>query len=329
MIRAILFFTLTFLLSISTFTWAAPQTQPAKPKIESPQSQKTEKDEEEGKAEEKDDRLIEASAEGDLEEVKDLLKEGAKINEMDETEGQTALIAAAKFGRVEVVRTLLKAHASVDLGDELNGATALMWICSNETEEGNPYKPPVSDKVQIMQLLLQNGAKVNTQNTWGGTALQWACDAGTVELVQGLLKAGAKPDLADHDGLSPLMAAANYEGANFLQIVQLLIQSKATVNQTNKAGDTALHFASGNNFKPDNVLALLKSGAKVDAMNNLGETPLMKACQTARVEIAKALVANGANIHAVNKEGLNVWRVANRAGYKEMIAFLSSLGLKD
>jgi ankyrin repeat protein len=287
----------------------------------------SEKEEDKGK--DHKDNLIEAAAEGNLEEVQELIEKKADVNAVDENEGQTALIAAAKFGRAGVIKALLKAGAKVDATDELNGATALMWVCSNETEEGNPYKPPIADKLAVVQLLLQAKAAVNGQNSWGGTALQWAADAGSFELVQTLVKGGAKVDLGDHDGLTPLMASANYEGDNFLKIVNLLIQSKADVKLQNKNGDTALHFAAGNNFKTDNVQTLLKAGAKIDAQNVLGETPLMKACQTARVDIAKVLVMNGANIHAVNKEGLSVWRIANRAGYKEIIAFLTTLGLKD
>lgn len=294
-----------------------------------PFSLKASEKEEEEKGKDRSDSLIEAAAEGNLEEVRELIEKKADVNAMDKTEGQTALIAAAKFGRADIVKALLKAGAKVDGADELNGATALMWVCSNETEEGNPYKPPIADKLAVMQLLLLAKAAVNGQNAWGGTALQWAADAGSFELVQALVKAGAKVDLGDHDGLTPLMAAANYEGDNFLKIVNLLIQSKADIKLQNKNGDTALHFAAGNNFKTDNVQALLKAGAKVDAQNALGETPLMKACQTARVDIAKVLVMNGANINAVNKEGLSVWRIANRAGYKEIIAFLTTLGLKD
>lgn len=281
-------------------------------------------------AEKKDkgEELIEAAAEGNLKEVQELIEKKVDLNERDE-KGQTALIAAGKFGRVEVVKKLLKAGARVDGTDELNEATALIWVASNVTKKGARYRPPMQDKLQVAQLLIRAGANVNAQNAWGGTALQWAADAGNLEIAQALVKEGAKVDLADHDGLTPLMASANYEGPNFLKIVQLLIQSKASVGLTNKRGDTALHYAAGNNFKPDNVQELLKAGAKVDAANGLGETPLMKACQTARVDVAKVLVMAGANIHAVNKEGLNVWRVANRAGYKEMIQFLERLGLKD
>ena len=55
----------------------------------------------------------------------------------------------------------------------------------------------------------------------------------------------------------------------------------------------------------------------------------MRACRTDRLDIVKVLVMNGANIHAVNKVGLSVLSLANRAGHKEIIAFLTTLGLKD
>src|SRR5207237_2637120 len=97
----------------------------------------------------------------------------------------------------DVVKALLAAHASPDQTDDLNGATALMWIGSSEMEEGGGPRPTPQQRLEVAKILLAAGANVNLQNAWGGTALQWAADAGILEVVQALVKAGANVNLGD------------------------------------------------------------------------------------------------------------------------------------
>ena len=91
--------------------------------------------------------------------------------------------------------------------------------------------------LDVVKLLIQKGAKVNTGNKYEGTALHVASWAG------------------------------------HLEIVELLIQKGANINAKNESGWTALHFASDKGHL-EVIELLLEKGANMKVKNNRGETPL-------------------------------------------------------
>jgi ankyrin repeat protein len=113
------------------------------------------------------------------------------------------------------------------------------------------------------------------------------------ELMELLAKDGADTKLPMNDGTNPLMAAAGvawddaYErrgpyitGATLptdeqqaLATVKMAIQLGADVTAVNRDGDTALHGAVAKGYG-EIVQLLVKAGAKLDARNKKGQTPL-------------------------------------------------------
>ena len=123
--------------------------------------------------------LIEAAKEGNLEEVRRLLDEGADPNATTDFQ-EFALMGAVSNDRPDVVALLLDRGASPNLRD-MHGQTALFMAAY----ERNP---------QVVTMLLDAGAEVDVVTNAGETALLrsviWQ-DRDTVDL---LLKAGAKPE---------------------------------------------------------------------------------------------------------------------------------------
>jgi ankyrin repeat protein len=72
--------------------------------------------------------------------------------------------------------------------------------------------------------------------------------------VQLLVDAGAEVNIQDKDGLSPLMVAS-YEG--HVDVVRALLAKGARHDATNRNGHTPLHFAYANN-KPQVIELLLQ-----------------------------------------------------------------------
>jgi ankyrin repeat protein len=273
--------------------------------------------------------IIEAAEKGDLREVKELIHTKVDLNAKNEEDGSTALMKAAANGHLEVVEALLRAGADATIQDDLNGATALMLISSGEGgEEEMHVDVPMARRIAIVKALLASHAKVNQENFWGGTALQWAVDSGNLPIVNLLIHSGADVNAGDRDGLTPLMTAANYDKPGFLEIMQVLLTAGAKVSVLNSRGDSVLMYAM-NNFKTENTKALLKAGADVNSHNNAGITPLMKASQLARVEIMKVLIAAGADVNAHTSDGKSVLVVAMNAGYKDAIKLLRDSGAKE
>ncbi|XP_070568853.1 uncharacterized protein [Ptychodera flava] len=103
------------------------------------------------------------------------------------------------------------------------------------------------------------------------TALHWAVAAGNLESVKILLECGAKVNITDRCGFTPLFYATGR--APNVEISKCLIEHKANVMHATKDGVTALHGAAlqGN---VDCMKLLMKHGANPRATNDEGTTPL-------------------------------------------------------
>lgn len=92
------------------------------------------------------------------------------------------------------------------------------------------------------------------------------------EAVQKFLAEGANVNEANDDGGTPLIYAAQYGD---LALIKTLVARGATVNWTDKKGNSALcYLASDKTFKNDTIAFLLTHGANVNLANEEGLTPL-------------------------------------------------------
>src|SRR3979411_2572970 len=84
----------------------------------------------------------------------------------------------------------------------------------------------------------------------------------------------------------PLVDAAT---SNDKAALRALLQKKADVNASEADGSTALHWAS---YRDDleSVDLLIKAGAKVNASNDLGATPLWTAAQNGSTAMVRRLL---------------------------------------
>ena len=93
---------------------------------------------------------------------------------------------------------------------------------------------------EALKLLQDKPRLVNARNLNGKTALIAAIENRDTEWTAYLLNKGADPNLADSDGTTPLMAAARI---GFRDAAEWVIGSRAKVDATNRAGETALIIA--------------------------------------------------------------------------------------
>jgi TPR repeat protein len=124
----------------------------------------------------------------------------------------------------------------------------------------------------------------------GQTLLLRAIHLDYPEAVRLLLDKGADVNKADPDGLSPLMAAAFKDPS---EIYRMLLDHRPDINVRRKDGWTALMALAwkGSQFE---VTELALRGADVNAENDEHETAYVKARQRGYVNVAEALVAQGA-----------------------------------
>ena len=140
--------------------------------------------------EERDNRgrtvLYLAAEQGDVSEVKQLIKRGAVIDARDDCKW-TPFMRAAQKGHLAVVKVLQDAGANINAVDK-NGYTALMATVIN-------YQP------EMFSYLLEQSVELNARDTTTGwTALIWAVKDGRINMARQLLDKGADFTLKDTDG---------------------------------------------------------------------------------------------------------------------------------
>jgi ankyrin repeat protein len=145
-----------------------------------------------------------------------------------------------------------------------------------------------------LRAALKQKADVNAADVDGTTALIWAAHQNDLEAVQMLLAAGANPKAANRYEITALSEAAN---AGNGAMIEALLKAGADPNATFGDGETPLMTASRTGAMTG-VKALLAHGAKVNAVeSSRGQTALMWAVAEDHADVAKLLIAAGADVN--------------------------------
>jgi ankyrin repeat protein len=157
-----------------------------------------------------------------MELIRALLKKGADVNARTNTvpvhglmqfdgswvnfDGQTPFLRAALSGDIEVMRLLLEYKADPNLPVN-QGTTPLMAAAGINWIPGQTYSHTEAEYIEAVKLCLANGAEVNAQNSLGFTAMHGAANRGWESIIQVLADHGAKLDIKDQQGRTPMTFA--------------------------------------------------------------------------------------------------------------------------
>jgi len=250
--------------------------------------------------------LMYTARQGALDAARTLVEGGANLN-LQDPDGTTATVFAIINGHYDVAAMLVEKGADPNVADS-SGMAALYAAVDMNTlpfMHGRPYPKPSGrlGVVDMVNVLLTHGADVNqtlktpllrrhnntsTQSLGEGTTpVIRAAASGDVTLIHLLLQHGADPAVRQKNGTSMLMLAAGfgrrgdhnadaqeYERGTpeeLLRAVKVCVEELGLdPNIANDQGDTALHVAHSG----DIVRYLVAHGAKLDAKNKRGQTPL-------------------------------------------------------
>jgi ankyrin repeat protein len=235
-----------------------------------------------------------AAREGAPDAVRALLASGARVDQPS-VDGSTPLLVAVQNGHYDIAQLLLEHGANPDAANA-KGWTPLYLAVKNRNQETTAIPGPRTDGVvDIIRSLLDCGANPNLRikeetevhqgmtALWlkeaGATPLLRAALSGDLTLVRLLIAHGADPLIPTFDHTTPLMVASGvgwaegmtheYSAAETLELVKLLVDAGAGVNDANDHGITALHGAA---YKgADQVVEFLVSRGADLAAKDKGE----------------------------------------------------------
>lgn len=156
--------------------------------------------------------------------VFNLIKNGADINAPD-ANGTSVLMTACRWADDWTVSFLLRHGATADKPRSPKGRTPLMIASAYYGGKG------------ICSMLIEHGADVNAATDRGITSLMFAAQNAKLDVVELLLKKGAKPQTKDANGKTALDYANNAEVTDYLRqsVKDCRIDKQATIDLLKKS----------------------------------------------------------------------------------------------
>ena len=178
------------------------------------------------------------------------MEEGASVEDRDDS-GRTALVVAAYENHLEVARKLIEAGADANVKDDTEQSAYLI-----STSE-------VGDDPRLLRLTLENGADVESLDSYNGTGLIRASERGYAEIVKELLNTDIDVDHVNNLEWTALLEAIilGDGGSQHTGVVRLLVDSDADVNLADGEGVTPLEHAQKSDYK-EIIKILEDAGAK-------------------------------------------------------------------
>ncbi len=292
--------------------------------------------------------LVSAITKSDTEAVQNLVKEGVNLNQTDEygfsllkvaiysepvnldiieillkagaenqgNEAQNKALIDALYRQaadVEIAELLLKYGANPNAEDELLKQGAL--IEALQLNNPNP---------QIIKLLIDAGADVNQTDALGRSPLHHAVSIGNPNpvTVEFLLK---NPNAEDEPLKQGALEALQPSNPN-PQIIKLLIDAGADVNQTDVLGRSPLYYVVLSESPDFEIIKLLlKYGAAMQT-EDFDVLDMLVSMKNPNLEVIEFLLQNGANPNVVNYAHKSPLMTASADGNVALVRLLLANG---
>jgi ankyrin repeat protein len=227
-----------------------------------------------------------------------LMEKAERLSLSKRQHGRSSLHWACIKGDAGIIRLLcaVSTNQEINLRD-LDGKTALYYLLKAHF---------VSGRAPLVTMLLERGADLSLLPDRGASLAH--APYMTTELAFLLAQRGMDFNSKSRFAETPLMIACDKAD---ISLVKFLLAHHANPATTGTMGRTALH----NGHLPMQIArCLIGAKAAVDATNDLGETPLMLACEAGNLPLIVLLLIYGASPQAVCTSGQCVLDYAKKTG---------------
>jgi ankyrin repeat protein len=245
---------------------------------------------------------------------------GPVRHSVDQSTLDHEFLEAVARGNPDSVRQSLKRGAHIEAKDH-NGDTALLIIAHQEQPVGDKAK----DQTAIVTMVLENGANMEVRDQSGSTPLRAAVLNVDPAVIRLLLDKGANVEAKDQNGKTALMEAARLGRSDVTEVLLERTVDREAMNRALlaaiDAGPVVTHISDPQpGVKPaaaappsqisdlpydttHTIKLLLKKGADIEAKDEQGQTPLIRAAAYGQAGIARLLLDKGARIEARDPGG--------------------------
>ncbi|XP_031548930.1 transient receptor potential cation channel subfamily A member 1-like [Actinia tenebrosa] len=299
-------------------------------------------------------KLNEAVMTGNVDALSRLLEQKSIDVNMPDSYGRAPLHNAILRSDVRMVEMLLEANADINLKDDRedtpmhfaarSGNTKMIKVLLSHPEcdvnvKGSSLNSPLhlaacQNRPALCKLLVERGAKINSQEENGKTPLGRAVETGANESAQYLLQYMTNEGMdimeqlydADYDGTTLLHLAVD---SGFLEVVKLCVEYGAIIRQPRRKDRmTAFHLACEQGSV--NIVKFLvekdNTIAKILLVDSEWTTPLHKTARSNSHGIAEILIDNGAEINARDINNSTPLMAAAKTGATETVQLLMVKG---
>lgn len=236
-------------------------------------------------------------------------------------------LAATAKEKAAATAKLLAAATAGDQDDILEAIAAGADVNARDADKNTPLilssvHSLFGKQRQVVEALVKAKARVEAVNADGLTALMGAASAGQDGMVRLILQNDAKVDATDNDGWTALHYAS---AAGHWSAVKELIAAEANVNKAEKKGWTPLVLAL---FNGRGTVAeyLIKAGAKMPETGPNGMSMVLMSAYGRDLASVRHVLATDAPLNAVDSDGWTALAVASLYGDGQIVMELLRAG---
>jgi ankyrin repeat protein len=226
-----------------------------------------------------------------------------------------SILEAVLLGNRSAVENFIALGADVNSAED-DGTTLLMRAVHGKFPD-------------IAKKLIDAGASVSARNRYGVTALYLAARGGDATATRRLLAAGLDANTALPGGETALMTAARSGHTDVVGALLAGSNPVASLADLASNGDSTAGYSATDSGGYGSAARRPSKRNRADVNTReqrYGDTALMWAAAAGQVGVVRLLIEAGADVRAVDDEGVSALDLARTNGHAEVVAALIAAG---